>query len=136
MRFSLFMYCTVGRRAELEAGMAGRNPELYQRMLDEIAEYVRFTDDAGYFGFGHPEHHLQIEGFEISNDPRLMSMWLGRHSKRLRVITCGFVSTTHNPPRVAEDTPTMDHMLGGPFRAGLGRRSPAPWAQNLKIPPH
>ena len=24
MRFSLFMYCTVGRRAELEAGMAGR----------------------------------------------------------------------------------------------------------------
>jgi len=39
MRFSLFMYCTVGRRAELEAGMAGRNPELYQRTLDEIAEY-------------------------------------------------------------------------------------------------
>jgi hypothetical protein len=74
MRFSLFMYCTVGRRAELEAGMAGRNPELYQRMLGEIAEYVRFADDAGYFGFGHPEHHLQIEGFEISNDPRLMSM--------------------------------------------------------------
>ena len=44
MRFSLFMYCTVGRRAELEAGMAGRNPELYQRMLDEIAEYVRFAE--------------------------------------------------------------------------------------------
>ena len=81
MRFSLFMYCTVGRRAELEAGMAGRRPELYRRMLDEIAEYVRFADDAGYFGFGHPEHHLQIEGFEISNDPKLMSMWLGRHSK-------------------------------------------------------
>ena len=39
MRFSLFMYCTIGRRAELEAGMAGRKPELYQRMLDEIAEY-------------------------------------------------------------------------------------------------
>ena len=39
MRFSPFMYCTIGRRAELEAGMAGRNPVLYQRMLDEIAEY-------------------------------------------------------------------------------------------------
>ena len=72
MRFSLFMYCTVGRRAELEAGMAGQRPELYQRMLDEIAEYVRVADDAGYFGFGHPEHHLQIEGFEISNDPKLI----------------------------------------------------------------
>ena len=133
MRFSLFMYCTVGRRAELEAGMAGRNPELYQRMLDEIAEYVRFADDAGYLGFGHPEHHLQIEGFEISNDPRLMSMWLGRHSKKLRVITCGFVSTTHNPLRVAEDIATMDHMLGGRFGVGLVRGYQARWVENFKI---
>jgi alkanesulfonate monooxygenase SsuD/methylene tetrahydromethanopterin reductase-like flavin-dependent oxidoreductase (luciferase family) len=127
------MYCTVGRRAELEAGMAGRRPELYQRMLDEIAEYVRFADDAGYFGFGHPEHHLQIEGFEISNDPRLMGMWLGRHSKRLRVITCGFVSTTHNPLRVAEDIATMDHMLGGRFGVGLVRGYQARWVENFKI---
>ena len=133
MRFSLFMYCTVGRRAELEAGLAGRRPELYQRMLDEIAEYVRFADDSGYFGFGHPEHHLQIEGFEISNDPRLMSMWLGKHSKRLRVITCGFVSTTHNPLRVAEDIATMDHMLGGRFGVGLVRGYQARWVENFKV---
>ena len=133
MRFSLFMYCTVGRRAELEAGMAGRRPELYQRMLDEIAEYARFADDAGYFGFGHPEHHLQIEGFEISNDPRLMGMWLGKHSKRLRVITCGFVSTTHNPLRTAEDIATMDHMLGGRFGVGLVRGYQARWVENFKV---
>jgi alkanesulfonate monooxygenase SsuD/methylene tetrahydromethanopterin reductase-like flavin-dependent oxidoreductase (luciferase family) len=133
MKFDLFMYCTVGRRAELEAGMAGRRPELYQRMLDEIAEYVRFADDAGYFGFGHPEHHLQIEGFEISNDPRLMGMWLGKHSKRLRVITCGFVSTTHNPLRTAEDIATMDHMLGGRFGVGLVRGYQARWVENFKV---
>tara|TARA_S200000501_G_C20431997_1_gene572691 strand:- start:346 stop:558 length:213 start_codon:yes stop_codon:yes gene_type:complete len=69
MDFNLFMYCTIGRRAELEAGMAGHEPELYQRMLSEIAEYARYADEAGYGGFGHPEHHLQIEGFEIANDP-------------------------------------------------------------------
>ena len=133
MKFSLFMYCTVGRRRELEAGMAGRKPELYQRMLDEIAEYVRFADDAGYFGFGHPEHHLQIEGFEISNDPQLMAMWLGQHTKRLRVITCGFVSTTHNPLRVAEDIATMDNMLGGRFGVGLVRGYQARWVENFKV---
>lgn len=133
MKFSLFMYCTVGRRAELEGGLAGRKPELYQRMLGEIAEYARFADDAGYFGFGHPEHHLQIEGFEISNDPRLMAMWLGRHTKRLRVITCGFVSTTHNPLRTAEDIATMDHMLGGRFGVGLVRGYQARWVENFKI---
>ena len=133
MKFSLFIYCTVGRRAELEGGMAGRKPELYQRMLDEIAEYARFADDAGYFGFGHPEHHLQIEGFEISNDPRLMGMWIGKHTNKLRVITCGFVSTTHNPLRVAEDIATMDHMLGGRFGVGLVRGYQARWVENFKV---
>jgi alkanesulfonate monooxygenase SsuD/methylene tetrahydromethanopterin reductase-like flavin-dependent oxidoreductase (luciferase family) len=129
------MYCTVGRRAELEAGQAGLRPELYDRMLAEIAEYVGFADEAGYFGFGHPEHHLQIEGFEMANDPRLMGMWLGRHSKRLRVITCGFVSTTHNPLRTAEDIATMDHMLGGRFGVGLVRGYQARWVENFKIRP-
>jgi len=67
MEFGLFVYCTVGRRTELEAGMAGRNPDLDHRMLAELADYAGFADDKGYFAFGHPEHHLQIEGFEQSN---------------------------------------------------------------------
>ncbi|MEC7573399.1 MAG: LLM class flavin-dependent oxidoreductase, partial [Pseudomonadota bacterium] len=113
MDFNLFMYCTIGRRAELEAGMAGTKPELYQRMLSEIAEYATYADQASYGGFGHPEHHLQIEGFEIANDPTLMSMWLGKHMERLRVITCGFVSTAHNPLRTAESIATMDTCWAG-----------------------
>ena len=135
MRFNLFMYCTVGRRAELEAGLAGLRPELYQRMLDEIAEYARVADQAGFAGFGHPEHHLQIAGFEASNDPGLMAMWLGQHTERLRVITCGFVSTTHNPLRTAESIATLDHMLGGRFGVGLVRGYQARWVENFKIRP-
>jgi len=131
--FNLFIYCTVGRRAELEAGLAGLRPELYQRTLAEIAEYVEVADDAGYAGFGHPEHHLQIEGFEASNEPTLMGMWIGQHSKRLRVITCGFVSTTHNPLRTAESIATMDHMLGGRFGVGLVRGYQARWVNNYRI---
>ena len=89
-------------------------------MLSEIAQYAEFADQAGYFGFGHPEHHLQIEGFEISNDPCLMAMWLGSHSKKMKVITCGFVSTANNPT-AAEKIATLDHMLGGRFGVGLVR---------------
>ena len=135
MRFNLFMYCTVGRRAELEAGMAGRKAELYQRMLGEIADYARFADEAGFFGFGHPEHHLQIEGFEMANDPCLMAMWLGQHSKKLRIITCGFVTTTHNPLRTAENIATLDNMLGGRFGVGLVRGYQARWVDNFRIRP-
>jgi alkanesulfonate monooxygenase SsuD/methylene tetrahydromethanopterin reductase-like flavin-dependent oxidoreductase (luciferase family) len=135
MQFGLFMYCTVGRRSELEAGMAGVQNRLYQRMLDEIAQYARFADDAGYFGFGHPEHHLQLEGFEISNDPCLMAMWLGQHSQRMKVITCGFVSTTTNPLQTAEKIATLDHMLGGRFGVGLVRGYQARWVENFKVRP-
>jgi len=131
--FSLFMYCTVGRRAELEAGLAGQRNDLYQRMLDEIAEYARFADGAGFAGYGHPEHHLQIEGFEEANEPNLMSMWLGSHTERLRVITCGYVSTTHNPLRVAENIATLDHMLKGRLGVGLVRGYQARWVENFKI---
>jgi len=100
---------------ELEAGMAGNDPRLYRRMPDEIAEYAGSADESGYAGFGHPEHHLRIEGFETSSEPTLMGMWLALHSRKLRVIMCGFVSTTHSPlhppgvprprpePRVARD---------------------------------
>ena len=135
MKFGLFMYCTVGRRNELERGMAGRRPELYQRMLSEIAQYAEFADQAGYFGFGHPEHHLQIEGFEISNDPCLMAMWLGSHSKKMKVITCGFVSTANNPLQTAEKIATLDNMLGGRFGVGLVRGYQARWVENYKVLP-
>lgn len=133
IRFNPFIYCTVGRRHELEQGMAGKDPARFQRMLDEIAEYVGFADDAGYAGFGHPEHHLQIEGFEAANDPTLMGMWLGQHSKRLRVITCGFVSTVHNPLRTAEAIATMDNMLKGRFGVGLVRGYQSRWVESFKV---
>ncbi len=135
MKFNLFMYGTVGRRAELEAGMAGKDSARYCRMLAEIAELARLADRSGYFGFGHPEHHLQIEGFEAANDPGLMAMWLGRHSEKLRIIPCGFVSTTNNPLVTAEKIATLDCMLGGRLGVGLVRGYQARWLENFKIQP-
>ena len=129
------MYCTVGRRAELEAGMAGHAPGLYPRMLAELADYAGFAEERGYFGFGHPEHHLQVEGFELSGDPALMAMWLGQHTTRMKVITCGFVSTANNPLATAEKIATMDHMLGGRFGVGLVRGYQSRWVENYKVRP-
>jgi alkanesulfonate monooxygenase SsuD/methylene tetrahydromethanopterin reductase-like flavin-dependent oxidoreductase (luciferase family) len=113
--------------------MAGKNPALYQRTLDEIAEYVQFADHSGFTGFGHPEHHLQIEGFEASNEPGLLAMWIGQHSKKLRVNMVGWVAPTHNPVRVAEYTATLDHMLRGRLGVGLVRGYQARWVHNFRI---
>ena len=85
MKFNLFMYCTTGRRDELEAGLAGLNNDYYQRMLAEIADIAQFADENGWHGLGHPEHHLQIEGFEASNDLGLMASWIANATAQLRV---------------------------------------------------
>lgn len=135
MKFHLFIYGTVGRRHEIEQGMAGQRDDLYQRMLDEIAEYVRFADEAGYAGFGHPEHHLQIEGFELGNEPGLMSMFIGANSRRLQVDVVGWVAPTHNPVRTAESIATLDHMLKGRLGVGLVRGYQARWLHTYRVQP-
>ena len=52
MKFHLFMLPTIGRKQELERGMAGQRDDLCQRMLGEIDEQVRFADEQGYYGIG------------------------------------------------------------------------------------
>ena len=135
MDFHAFMYVTIGRRHELERGMAGKDPVLYQRMLDEIAEYARVCDATGWSGIGIPEHHLQVEGFELGQDPGLMAMFLGRHGPRLRINQFGYVLPTHNPLRVAEHAATLDHLLGGRLNVAFVRGYQARWFENYAAVP-
>jgi len=58
VKASLFYLPTVGNRREIEAGLAGMRPELYQRMLHDISEQVRLADDLGYDSVSFTEHHL------------------------------------------------------------------------------
>ena len=121
--------------SELAQGMAGKNPALYQRMLDEIGAYARLCDKAGYAGIGIPEHHLQIEGFELGQDPGLMAMYMGMQTKRLRINQFGYVLPTHNPLRVAEHAATLDHMLGGRLNVAFVRGYQARWFENYVAVP-
>ena len=107
-KFHAFAYCTVGSRQEIEQGMAGKDGQLYQRMLKQLGEYVQICDQAGFAGFGHPEHHLQIEGLEVTGSPGLISMFIGQNSQHLAVDVFGYVVNTHNPLRVAEDIATFN----------------------------
>ena len=85
MKASLFYLPTVGNRREIEAGLAGMRPELYQRMLHDISEQVRLADDLGYDSVSFTEHHFHIEGFEVSNNPVLLDLYFAMQTKRIRV---------------------------------------------------
>jgi alkanesulfonate monooxygenase SsuD/methylene tetrahydromethanopterin reductase-like flavin-dependent oxidoreductase (luciferase family) len=53
----------------------------------------------------------------------------------MKVISCGWVSTTHNPLRAAEYIAALDNMLRGRFSFGLVRGYQARWVENFKIRP-
>ena len=77
MKTSLFYLPSVGSRAQMEKGMAGLDGRLYQQMLKELGEQARLADDAGYDSISFTEHHFHVEGFEVSNNPVLLDLFVG-----------------------------------------------------------
>ena len=47
MEFGVFYLPSIGNKAEIQAGMAGRRTDLYQRMLHNLAEQARYLDAHG-----------------------------------------------------------------------------------------
>jgi alkanesulfonate monooxygenase SsuD/methylene tetrahydromethanopterin reductase-like flavin-dependent oxidoreductase (luciferase family) len=135
MKFHLIQPGMIGRKTDIEKGMAGQNKELYQRYLEEIRGYIGLADELGYASYGHNEHHLQIEGFEITNHPGMFSLFVGLHSKRMRVSTLGYVLPTHNPVRAAEEIATLDHMLKGRLNVGFTRGYQSRWVGSYAAVP-
>ena len=135
MQFHLMQTGVVGRRHEIEAGMAGQRNDLYQRFLEEVKGYVRLADELGFAGYSQPEHHLQIEGFEANNHPGMFSLFVGLHSKRMKAGIMGYTLPTHNPVRVAEEIATLDHMLRGRLYVGFTRGYHARWVDSYAARP-
>ena len=131
MKFHLFMLPTIGRRHELEQGMAGTRDDLYQRMLQEIGEQARLADEMGFYGLGFTEHHFHIEGFELSTNPVLLDMFVGMQTKNLKVGQLATVLPAHHPLNVAEDVAMLDHMTGGRAYAGFARGYQDRWVNTL-----
>jgi len=63
VKTSLFYLPSVGRRADIEAGMAGLRGDLYGQMLVEISEQARLADDLGYDSINFTEHQERIQDF-------------------------------------------------------------------------
>jgi alkanesulfonate monooxygenase SsuD/methylene tetrahydromethanopterin reductase-like flavin-dependent oxidoreductase (luciferase family) len=127
MQTSVFYLPSIGSRSEIEKGMAGLRTDLYQTMLEELKEQARAADALGYDSISFTEHHFHIEGFEISNNPVLLDLFVAMHTKRIRVGQLGIVLPAQNPLRVAEDIAMLDHMSGGRANAGFARGYQRRW---------
>ena len=127
MQVSVFYLPSIGSRAEIEKGMAGLRGDLYQQMLAELKEQAQLADELGYDSISFTEHHFHIEGFELSNNPVLLDLFVALNTKRIRVGQLGIVLPANNPLRVAEDIAMLDHMSGGRANAGFARGYQRRW---------
>jgi alkanesulfonate monooxygenase SsuD/methylene tetrahydromethanopterin reductase-like flavin-dependent oxidoreductase (luciferase family) len=127
MQVSVFYLPSIGSRAEIEKGMAGLRGDLYQQMLTELKEQAQLADELGYDSISFTEHHFHVEGFEISNNPIMLDLFIALNTKRIRVGQLGLVLPSQNPLRVAEDIAMLDHMSGGRANAGFARGYQRRW---------
>ena len=136
MKVSLFYLPSVGNRAQIEKGMVGLRGELYDQMLTELTAQAKLADALGYDSISFTEHHFHAEGFEMSNNPVLLDLYVGMQTKRIRVGQLGIVLPANNPIRVAEDIAMLDHMTGGRANAGFARGYQRRWVDIMAQQTH
>jgi alkanesulfonate monooxygenase SsuD/methylene tetrahydromethanopterin reductase-like flavin-dependent oxidoreductase (luciferase family) len=81
MKVSLFYLPGIGSRSQIEEGMVGLRGEIYDQMLHEISEQAKLADVLGYDSISFTEHHFHVEGFEVSNNPVLLDLYIGMQTK-------------------------------------------------------
>lgn len=129
MKSILFYLPTVGSHAQVLRGMSGTNPQNYQHMLRQLTRQAQQADELGYWGLSFTEHHFHIEGFEVSNNPIMLGLYLGMQTKHIRVGQMANILPFHNPLRLAEDLAMLDHMTHGRSFVGVARGFQKRWAE-------
>ena len=137
MKVSLFYLPSLGSQGR-HRGRHGRRcaADLYQQMLREVSEQARLADELGYDSISFTEHHFHVEGFELSNNPVLLDLYIAMQTKRIRVGQLGIVLPAANPIRVAEDIAMLDHMTGGRANAGFARGYQRRWVDVMAQQTH
>lgn len=100
-------------------------------MLAELREQAQLADRLGYASIAFTEHHFHLEGFELSNNPVLLDLFIGLQTERIAVGQLGIVLPAQNPLRVAEDIAMLDHMTGGRAHAGFARGYQRRWVDTM-----
>jgi alkanesulfonate monooxygenase SsuD/methylene tetrahydromethanopterin reductase-like flavin-dependent oxidoreductase (luciferase family) len=112
---------TGANREEIEQGMAGKEERYFQRMLTELTEQAQLADSLGYDKFAISEHHFQVEGFEVPNNPVMFNVHLAGKTKNIKLGQLGILAAARHPLLVAEDIVLLDHMTQGRCFVGLAR---------------
>ncbi|MGH7906387.1 MAG: LLM class flavin-dependent oxidoreductase [Candidatus Binataceae bacterium] len=109
----------------------GRNRERYQDTLSGWLDIIRAADELGLWGVGTIEHHFWSEGYECGPSPGILNGYWAAITRNVRVGQLGYVMSTQNPIRVAEETAVLDHLTRGRCFVGFARGYQSRWTNVL-----
>jgi len=128
----LYPVIPAANEAEREAlRPIGRNRERYQETLSGWHDIVRAADELGLWGVATIEHHLWSEGYECGPSPGVLNAYWAAITRNVRVGQLGYVMSTQNPIRVAEETAILDHLTKGRCFVGFARGYQSRWTNVL-----
>lgn len=128
----LYPVIPAANEAEREAlRPIGRNRERYQETLTGWHDIVRAADELGLWGVATIEHHLWSEGYECGPSPGVLNAYWAAITRNVRVGQLGYVMSTQNPIRVAEETAILDHLTKGRCFVGFARGYQSRWTNVL-----
>jgi alkanesulfonate monooxygenase SsuD/methylene tetrahydromethanopterin reductase-like flavin-dependent oxidoreductase (luciferase family) len=109
----------------------GRNRELYQQVLSGWHDIVQAADELGFWGVATIEHHFWSEGYEVGPSPGVLTGYWAAITNNVRVGQLGYVMSTQNPIRVAEEVAILDHLTRGRCFVGFARGYQSRWTNVL-----
>lgn len=99
----------------------GRNSERYNEVVHGMTDIVKAADEMGVWGVGCIEHHFHSEGYEVGPNPGVLNAYWAAMTKNVHVGALGYVMSTQNPFRVAEETAILSHLTNGRYFVGFAR---------------
>lgn len=116
MKASFLPTTTYGVRAVYEAGWPSPpslfQPELGQRMMEEMFEQATLADELGFDWISFSEHHYAPLLVPTPN-PALFAAAAIQRIRRARIALFGPILPLHNPIHVAEEIAMLDVLSGG-----------------------
>jgi alkanesulfonate monooxygenase SsuD/methylene tetrahydromethanopterin reductase-like flavin-dependent oxidoreductase (luciferase family) len=130
LKVILQLYPVIPAKDEAERAALrpiGRNRERYQETLIGWHDIIRAADEMGLWGVATIEHHFWSEGYESGPNPGVLDAYWAAITKNVRVGQMGYVMSTQNPMRVAEETAIIDHLTRGRCFVGFARGYQSRW---------
>ncbi len=130
----MIMYPVIPARDEDERAALrpiGRHRERYQDAISGMTEIIQAADDMGFWGAATPEHHFWSEGYEVAPSPGATNAYWLAKTKQIHIGPLGYVMSTHNPIRVAEEVAVIDHLSKGRTFVGFARGYQSRWTNTL-----